>query len=155
MRLRRKMKMRERILAVATGFVILVVTGLVSPCLAHMVGDDIDIKPKTLGSVCKRESITVTWDMPDGCVPEDIVPETVIISNIGGDPVSLGPASHRFKRHGDDWHLLLKYDCSEVLDVIITNDLRGEVVIEISGTLSDGTSFIGWDDIHVKRKRAQ
>ena len=150
------MKLREKTVALVMVFCAFVAMGIFSPCLAHEVGDDIDIKPKTLGAVCKKALITVTWDLPDGYGPGHVLPEEIIITEVGGYPAGdIPPVSYKFKRHGDDWHLLLRYDCSEVLDVITTNNLKGEVLVEISGTLSDGSSFIGWDDIYVKRKRVR
>jgi hypothetical protein len=156
------MKIRKRIFCIVAGFIVLVVMGVSSPCLAQLKAD-IDVRPKTLGNVCMSKMVKIFWDLDDEYVPKDITPIEVIITKIGGYPVSISPVWYKYKRHyadcrddcSDSTHLLLKYNCLDILDVIKTNNLKGEVVIEISGILSDGTPFIGWDDIHVKRKRAR
>jgi hypothetical protein len=159
---RKEMKIRKRVLCIVGVFIVSVVMGVSSPCLAQLKAD-IDVRPKTLGNVCKSEMVKIFWDLDDEYVPNNLTPTEVIISNIGGYTVSFTPVWYKYKPHyadcpddcSDSTHLLLKYKCSDILNVIKTYNLKGEVVIEISGTLADGTPFVGWDDIHVKRKRAR
>jgi hypothetical protein len=134
---------------------LLMTLGIGSSSWARSPGCDIDIKPKVLKSRCNKPLIRVIWDLPDGRVPADLTPESIAISKIAGYEVNIVPVSYQFKRHYDDAHLFLEYDCSEILSVVTAYRLTGEVLVEISGSYTDTTPFVGWDDIHVRSRKVR
>ena len=144
------MKIREKIFYLAAVFV--AVIGFYSPCLAQFLEADIDIKPHVISTECTSELITIVVEPPDDYTTADIIPESVIISNIGGNQVNVIPLSYEIIGNtNDDTYLMLTYNCSDILGGITKYNRKRGVKITVSGTLSDGEAFTGLEEIKVKR----
>jgi hypothetical protein len=150
--------MKEKGFCLGTILLVLLALATAHPCPAQTMGDDLDIKPKSLAGCKSGAVLTATWDLPDGWEPGS--PVNINITGIGGEDLPkeefISSVSYEFKRHRGDYHLKLKYSCQEVLDIIKKHNLGGEVLITLSGYLYgnelDGEYVKGWDDIHVRRR---
>lgn len=156
----------------ATGYVpqtasdIVIVSGVTtvqdfSLTLAPAVKEvDVDFEPETLNTNNKSSDAVVTVKVhpPNGYTVDQIIPESVIIAEIGGYTTNIKPIKWNLKKDdGDDENdnskLVLKYNRKEVLDVIRLYQLTGSVEITVTGRLSDDTPIIGSDDVKVKTKK--
>ena len=113
---------------------------------------EVDIKPETLNLKSKGNWITCFVGAPAGYTAEDIVGESVIISDIGGNTVNIKPVRYGIVEDDDegDSDLMLKYSRPEVQNVMIENSLKGKVDITVTGVLADTTPFAGIATIKVK-----
>ncbi|MCX5886043.1 MAG: carboxypeptidase-like regulatory domain-containing protein [Proteobacteria bacterium] len=131
---------------------------------------DIKFEPETLNTnnTGHDAKVTVKVQPPNGYTADQIIPESVIISGIGGNATNIEPIkwniendneddndSHHISKNDDNDNskLELKYNRQEVLDVIRLNQLTGSVEITVTGSLTDGSSIIGSDDVTVKTKK--
>jgi hypothetical protein len=152
------MKVGEKICFLATGFLILLVMGTVSPCLAtdeEALVTEIDIKPETLNLKSKGNWVTVFVEPPEGYVAEDIIGESVVISAVGGTITNIEPVRSNLTDSDDDGvnELKLKYSRGELQSAISQSNLTGQVEVTLTGTLSDTMTFIGSDTIKIKGQK--
>lgn len=140
--------MKRKWFCLGTVFFVLMTLAMVNPCPAqHLMGDDLDIRPKTLAGCKSGGVLTATWDLPDGWSPSKEVEIDII--EIGGMEAFIPLLSYEFKPHRGDYHLKLKYSCDQIRQVITGK--RGEVRVTLGGTFN-GEYVEGWDDIHVRRR---
>jgi hypothetical protein len=113
---------------------------------------DIKFEPETLNTNNKGSDSVVTVKVYplDGYLADDIIPESVIIADIGGNMTNIEP----IKWTTEDGHSVfkVKYNRQEILDVIRASQLTGDVAITITGLFNDDTGFIGSDSVTVKEK---
>ena len=139
--------------------IILWASSVTNPCLGAdtAVEADIDIKPQKLNPQSKGRWINCFITPPDGYLAEDIDPEGLIISEIGEVILNPGLEGIWWEIIYDDNEepkLLVKFLRQEVNEVIIDNDLEGEVEILVEGTLSQGAAgFFGTDTIKIKKSK--
>jgi len=113
----------------------------------------VKFEPETLNTNNKGSDSVVTVKVypPDGYSADDIVPESVIIADIGGNMTNIEPIKWTI----EDGHSVfkVKYNRQEILDVIRASQLTGDVAITITGLFNDDTGFIGSDSVTVKNKQ--
>lgn len=113
---------------------------------------DVVFKPETLNTNNKGEGVvTIKVHPPDGYTAMEIVPESVIIADIGGNMTNIDPI--RWNMEDGKSVLMLKYNRQDVLDVLRLYLLTGSVEITVTGRLTDNTPIIGSDDVKVKNKK--
>ena len=149
------MKVGEKICFLATGFLILLVMGTASPCLAtdeEALVTEIDIKPETLNLKSKGNWVTVFVEPPEGYEAEDIIADSVVISAVGGTITNIEPVRSNLTDSDDDGvnELKLKYSRGELQSAISQSNLTGQVEVTLTGTLSDTKTFMGSDTIRIK-----
>jgi hypothetical protein len=120
----------------------------------------VDFEPETLNTNNKSKDAVVTIKMhpPEGHTAGQIIPESVIIADIGGNTTNISPIRWNLKNddgdgENDNSALVLKYNRKEVLDVIRLYQLTGSVEITVTGLLTDDTPIIGSDMVKVKTKK--
>jgi hypothetical protein len=115
---------------------------------------DINFEPETLNTNNKGSGSVVTIKVypPDGYSADDIIPESVMISGIGGKATNIEPINWNIDNDGNSM-LVLKYNRQEVLNVIRLYQLTGSIEITVTGSLIDTTPIIGADDVTVKTKK--
>lgn len=117
---------------------------------AQPIETEIDIHPQTLNLKAKGKVITCIVEAPPGYAIEDIDPESVLITDIGGVAADIAATRWAFE---DDDTLMLKYPRSEVVDVIVENQLKSPVAIRINGSLANyEEGFTGVDTVKIKGK---
>jgi hypothetical protein len=149
------MKVVEKICFLAIGFLILLVMGTASPCLAtdeEALVTEIDIKPETLNLKSKGNWVTVFVEPPEGYEAEDIIADSVVISAVGGTITNIEPVRSNLTDSDDDGvnELKLKYSRGELQSAISQSNLTGQVEVTLTGTLSDTKTFMGSDTIRIK-----
>ncbi len=135
--------------------VVIVPGGTATQDFSLSLAEEVTIKfePETLNTNNKGSGSVVTVKVypPAGYSADDIVPDSVIIADIGGNTTNIGPIKWTI----EDGHSVFKakYSRQEILDVIRASQLTGDVEITITGLLKDGTGFIGSDSTTVKNKK--
>ena len=111
----------------------------------------IDIQPETLNTESKDqdEFVTIKVFPPAGYTAEAIIPESVMIADIGGNTTNIAPLKWKIE---NGKFLQLKYNRSEILNVLRSYQLTGSVEITVAGRLTDNKPFIGSDRVTVKGK---
>jgi len=132
--------------------------GYVTPCLAQeediflddVLTTTIDIKPETLNLKSKGKWVTCFVEAPEGYAVEDILSETVLISDVGGNTTNIEPQWYKATDNDEDGEseLMLKYLRSDLIGAI--GDFTGQVEVVITGFLFDDTPFVGSDTVRVK-----
>lgn len=112
----------------------------------------IDIQPETLNTESKDQDAVVTVKVfpPSGYTADAIIPESVMIADIGGNTTNIAPI--KWKIENGNSVLVLKYNRSEILNVLRSYQLTGSVDITLTGRLTDNKLFIGSDRVTVKGK---
>jgi hypothetical protein len=110
----------------------------------------IDIDPDVLNRKSEGKWITGYIELPEGHSVDDIDQSTVAISEVGGEAADI-PAEHKPAKVGDYdldgiTDLMVKFPRADVADAAMDD---GEVDIEVSGELADGSAFSGADRIQV------
>ena len=152
------MRAIKKIFPVMMMFVFLLATGAFSPCFAtdgEPLIAGVDIKPETLNLKSKGNWITVFVEPPEGYEAENIVADSVIISEVRGVTTvgtTIEPVRSNIEDDDEDGvnELMLKYSRSELQEVIKSNNLTGQVEITVTGSLTDAETFIGSDTVKVK-----
>ena len=150
------MRVARSILILTAGIFILAATSVLTLCLAQEVlVAEVDIKPETLNPKSKGKFITCFVSAPEGYSAGDIIGESVIITDIGGNKVNIEPVRWKVTDSEDDGvtELMLKYSRAEVQASIVQDGLTGQVVFTIEGLLFDNTPFIGSDTVRVKKPK--
>jgi len=111
----------------------------------------IDIQPSTLNTDSKDQDAVVTIKVspPAGYTADAIIPESVMIADIGGNTTNIAPLKWKIENGKS---LQLKYNRSEILNVLRSYQLTGSVEMTITGRLTDNKLFIGSDRVTVKGK---
>lgn len=195
------MKARKGIIIVGTCLLFLVALGSLSPCLAKttplegdkgtmidiisesVVSDDIggttvvptvqiQILPMVLDASGKGIVIGIIVSPPESYGPDDIIPESVVISDIGGNSVNIQSVWYHVIHNDmddddnngdvkelcdnyppypphDEGEMLLLYGRSDILSVVNEHSLTGYVKVTVQGMLDDGNSFTGSGTISV------
>ena len=152
------MKVAKKICFLTMGFLILLVMGTLTPCLAtdeEALVADVDIKPETLNLKSKGNWITVFVEPPAGYEAEAIIADSVIISEVRGVTTvgtTIEPVRSNIKDDDEDGvnELMLKYSRSELQEVLKSNNLTGQVEITVTGSLTDAETFAGSDTVRVR-----
>jgi len=112
----------------------------------------IDIQPSTLNTDSKDQDAVVTIKVspPAGYTADAIIPESVMIADIGGNTTNIAPLKWKIENGKS---LQLKYNRSEILNVLRSYQLTGSVEMTITGRLTDNKLFIGSDRVTVKTKK--
>jgi len=113
----------------------------------------IDIAPDTLNLKSHGQYVTCYITLPEGVSPSDILPSSVKIVAVSGDPIepglsidpSFAPEVGDYDEDGIS-DLTVKFDRQEL---ILAPLLIGDREIRISGNLADGREFGGADPIRV------
>jgi hypothetical protein len=109
----------------------------------------IDIDPDTLNLKSRRKWVSAYIELPEIYDAYDIDPETVAISEVGAEQVSIPaePSPVKIGDHDDDGvaDLMVKLACS----ALQSHAQSPEAEITVIGALYDGTAFTGTDTIKV------
>lgn len=124
----------------------------IGPAWSEEIATDVRFKPGTLNTKSKGRWVGCFITPPEGYIAEDIDGATVKIIDIGGVAI---PEDALF----GDWYiitdpddldepeLLVKFRRSAVNEVLLENNLSGQVEFTISGALLDGENTITGIDI--------
>jgi len=114
---------------------------------APLVQAAIDFDPDTLNLKSKGKVVTVYIELPEGYDVEEIDISTIMLNGIV--PALAHPTDVGDYDSDGVLDLMVKFDRSNVQDML---EPGNEVEIELSGQLTDGTSFEGADTIRVIAK---
>lgn len=144
-------------LAIFVGVLFLAITCLygfhpAAAVAAEPIVTEIDIHPESLNPKSKGKWITCIVEAPEGYTAVDIVPESILITEIGGVDTEIAASRSQITDDDEDGEdeLMLKYPRTEINAVITENSLKGEVEIWIDGALDDEALFTGSDTVRVK-----
>ena len=157
------MRAIKKIFPVMMMFVFLLAMGALNPCLAtdgEVLVTEVDIKPETLNLKIShgKSVITCFVEAPEGYEAEEIIADSVIISEVRGVMTvgtTIEPVRSNIKDDDEDGvnELMLKYSRSELQEVLKSNNLTGQVEITVTGSLTDTETFTGSDTVRVRGPR--